>query len=427
MILPTALTESPPNWDINSDGKCTILDYVLISNNIGKTGSPGWIAADIDKNGIINDQDISLLSNYYGEILQQPVQQPEEMAKIKKLCICFSTTAIKQSEYQQFIAEHFDLLVCDDSHQVYATKIHNLNPNIKLLSYFDSMFVQDYDEDYSYITQHEDWFFHDINGKRIRYSLYGGPYLMNPDSAWSNYYAQKILKYLQTYTIFDGIFSDDTTLDLQEIGIDFNVPLSQFKPGILANYPTDMYNHIKNLQTTIGTKKIMPNSWLYTQICEDITHIHCWESFVHGRNMHDITENGYNEDYILLAIDKLHEQAEKGNIISVLCGTEHPNSNPELAHKIMKFTLACFMFAVEDLSKSYYAWDFMGDDTNKGYYPEMDYEFGKPLGDYYHVEGSIYARNFQNGTVVANLSPYSDTFTIEGKSYTIEGRTGRVI
>ena len=57
----------PPNWDINNDGQCKIIDYVFISIQYGKTGRPGWIREDVDNNGVINILDLSLISNHYGE------------------------------------------------------------------------------------------------------------------------------------------------------------------------------------------------------------------------------------------------------------------------------------------------------------------------------------------------------------------------
>jgi hypothetical protein len=55
-----------PNWDINNDGECTILDLVLISNHYGETGTAGWIREDVDNNGSIQVVDLVLVSNHFG-------------------------------------------------------------------------------------------------------------------------------------------------------------------------------------------------------------------------------------------------------------------------------------------------------------------------------------------------------------------------
>ena len=57
-----------PNWDINNDGECTVLDQVMISLHYGKSGSPGWIREDVDNNGRIQLADILLVSKHYSEI-----------------------------------------------------------------------------------------------------------------------------------------------------------------------------------------------------------------------------------------------------------------------------------------------------------------------------------------------------------------------
>ncbi len=58
----------PPNWDINNDGRCTILDYVLISNHFNQTGLFGWIREDIDNNGVINLMDLITGSDHYYDL-----------------------------------------------------------------------------------------------------------------------------------------------------------------------------------------------------------------------------------------------------------------------------------------------------------------------------------------------------------------------
>jgi hypothetical protein len=57
----------PPNWDINNDGRYTILDKVLISVCYGQIGNPGWIREDINNNGIVNMADLTYDSNHYNE------------------------------------------------------------------------------------------------------------------------------------------------------------------------------------------------------------------------------------------------------------------------------------------------------------------------------------------------------------------------
>ena len=57
-----------PNWDINKDGRCTVLDIISISSYYGKVGSPGWIREDIDNNGQIEVLDFNFLSIHYWQV-----------------------------------------------------------------------------------------------------------------------------------------------------------------------------------------------------------------------------------------------------------------------------------------------------------------------------------------------------------------------
>ena len=56
-----------PNWDVNKDGYCNVLDINLISNRYKESGSAGWIREDIDNNGEIQILDFVFVSDHYGE------------------------------------------------------------------------------------------------------------------------------------------------------------------------------------------------------------------------------------------------------------------------------------------------------------------------------------------------------------------------
>jgi len=56
----------PPNWDINNDGQCTVLDLTLLSNHYGETGQNGWIREDVDNNGVVQVLDL-MVTGHYGE------------------------------------------------------------------------------------------------------------------------------------------------------------------------------------------------------------------------------------------------------------------------------------------------------------------------------------------------------------------------
>jgi len=419
-----SVSSAIPDYDVNSDGSCDIIDFVLIANRFGESGSPGWIREDVDKNGLINILDITYVSNKYGES-----GWTNDNDRIKKLSIAYSNI-MRYSANQEFIASHFDMLDCPTTYYNAVENVKTLNPNIKVIGYYDAIFEDRTWSEWQYVNNHEDWFVHDINGNRIERVVYPGQYLMNPNSGWSNYLAQKCRTFLTTYPQFDGIFLDETVSDLVDCGYLFKIPYSQFGSGVLTNWRSWMYSHIRNLKTTIGSDMLMPNAYKDMQFCQGSAHVHFWEGFIHGRgNAYNV--NGYGTDgwnYGRVAIDLLHEQAELGNIIVVNSGCANSDAHPVEAKKWMLFTYACFSFAVVDLNKAYYSWQFFNSDSTHGYYSEMDIELGQPVGDYYHVSGTaqVYARQFANYYVAANLNLLgtgSVRFSINGASYTLAPRT----
>jgi hypothetical protein len=424
LIYPS-VSSSPQDWDVNNDGICNLVDFIDISNHMGATGAPGWIREDVDKNGLINVLDIIFVSNHYGE----SGWTNDDMNHIMKLSIAYSNT-MGNTANQEFIASHFDILDCPKTQYAGVASVKTLNPNITVIGYYDAIFQDETWPDWQYVNSHEDWFVHDINGNRIERVVYPGQYLMNPNSGWSDYIAQQNKQFLQNYPQYDGIFADDTSSDLVDDGYTFKIPYTQFEAGVLDNWGTWMIQYMQNVKTNLGNDVLMPNAWKHMEISTEATHAIFWENFVHGRssayNENGLGTNGWN--YGLVAVDALHVQAELGNIIAVNSGCKDANAHPVEAKKWMLFTYACFSFAVVDLSKAYYSWQFYSTDSSHGYYPEMDINLGQPIGDYYHVSGTsqVYARQFANYYVAANLNLLGTgdvTFTINGASYTLSPRT----
>ncbi len=418
-----SVSSTIPDYDVNSDGSCNIKDFVLIANHIGVSGSPGWIREDVDKNGIINILDFILVSNNYGKS-----GWTNDMSRIKKLSITYSK--IDTTANQEFIASHFDMLDIGKVQHAAVANIKALNPNITVLGYYDAIFQDKTWSDWQYVNSHEDWFVHDINGNRIERVTYPGQYLMNPNSGWSDYCAQQNQQFLQNYPQYNGIFADDTSSDLIDDGYTFNIPYTEFEDGILDNWATWMIEYMAKTQTTFGSEILMPNAYKHMELCEEATHVTFWENFIHGRssayNANGLATAGWN--YGRLAIDILHAQAELGNIIAVNSGCANAGTHPVEAKQWMLFTYACFSFAVVDVNKAYYSWQFYNDDSTHGYYTEMDLNLGQPIGDYYHISGTaqVYARQFTNYYVAANLNLLgtgSVTFTINGASHTLSPRT----
>ena len=51
-------------WDINGDGSVNVLDRILIAQDFGRTGPPGWIREDVNDDGMINILDLIVVGQH---------------------------------------------------------------------------------------------------------------------------------------------------------------------------------------------------------------------------------------------------------------------------------------------------------------------------------------------------------------------------
>jgi hypothetical protein len=63
---PTTMpVSSVPSWDLNGDHTCNVSDVVIIGQQWGRTGSPGWIKEDVNQDGAINIGDVVALGLHW--------------------------------------------------------------------------------------------------------------------------------------------------------------------------------------------------------------------------------------------------------------------------------------------------------------------------------------------------------------------------
>jgi len=345
--------------------------------------------------------------------------------KIKKMVIAYSSTLSSDSN-RKFIASHFDVVDCGSSQYTNTQTLKSLSPNIIILGYFNAIGIYPTDSDWSYINKQESWFAHSASGARITSSVYGY-YLMNPNSGWASYFATRMNSFLVKYPQYSGVFLDNAPLSLQECGYTFPVSYTSFASGVLSNWETGLIRQMLQTKTAVGSKIVMPNAWKYTSICEKATKATMWENFIHGRC--SAYNNAGSSTYMTLyVINALHKQAELGNIIGVNSGCKSADLYPTATKQWQKFTLACFMMAVVDLDKAYYSWQFYNTDSSKGYFAEMDLQFGPPVADYKLLTKNTYIREFKYYYVVANLdTASSSSFSVNGIGYTLQPRNALFI
>jgi len=57
----------PPNWDINNDNQCSILDLVFVAGHFDETSPPGWIREDVNNDGEISIVDLVMVANHFDD------------------------------------------------------------------------------------------------------------------------------------------------------------------------------------------------------------------------------------------------------------------------------------------------------------------------------------------------------------------------
>ena len=75
--------EYPP-WDVNQDGRVSILDIVLVASDLGSDASAN-LRTDVNRDGVINIQDLVLVSNHLGETTDSTTASPLLAIDNKKL------------------------------------------------------------------------------------------------------------------------------------------------------------------------------------------------------------------------------------------------------------------------------------------------------------------------------------------------------
>ncbi|VVB59218.1 Hypothetical glycosyl hydrolase family 15 [uncultured archaeon] len=405
--------------------------------------------------------------------------------RLQKMSIAYSLT-MKNPANRQYVAQHFDLLDCNrDAATNYGSEIKTYNPNIKIIGYADLIWVADWMEEWPVINTHENWFIHDIYGTTSDHRIWRNEgtykgYYMNPSvmvNSWTDYFANTMcLEFLQDTPSADGVFLDDAYYWLDRGGVDPKVMHSDYGDTILRrtltfsdwdqilldNWNTLMLAHIHNVKTALNSvpsrNMIMPNAWIFPQFCEQITHIHTWEGFIHARWDSSSQPGGYDGswDYGCVPINLLHEQAQLGNIIAVNSGCTIDSPNDERV-KWMRYTIGCFLLAIgTDISKAYYSWMFFEQETTgsiiNGYHPMMDTDFGQPVQNYkgdiqnsslqvyahpnpgvisgstHNYYGGVFVREFQNYWVIVNICPSLSTaydysgILPDGQSFTVHAK-----
>lgn len=354
-------------------------------------------------------------------VINEKVVEP---TRIRKHVVAYAPLT---DEAVNFVASHFDVVVADFVYTKGFEKIKAVNPNVTLLGYRDIMAMHTTYEDWPEVNSHEDWFLHDVDGNRLIHKGYGWYAMDVGNSGWRSHYSNFVKAKLDIYPTVDGMFADDVWEWRDRHNTVWTVDPSLVHPEIQQRWHNDMVGMLQHLKSVIGNKLVIINtnemSGDYLQNTDGMM----WEGFIHGgwEGLDDFWQDPFYQ------LEVLSRLSATGKYFLAQSGAKIPD-NPtqtdlEKAHKIAVYCLASALLASNGLGVSFGWNSILSKDGSQGYYAEMDYDTGAPLGDYY-VKDGLYIRDFEYARVLVNFDSASTHSTvIEGTTYTLEPHSGIIV
>jgi len=313
------------------------------------------------------------------------------------------------------------------------------------------------------IDTHEEWFLHtdDTLGnpgsgtQRIHFKA-GDYYLMNiaPGSGWIDAYKQ-ILQW--TIEPEQGS-ADGWHFDVCMTKIQLKKDAPMITTEIYQNWEFWVVNLMNEFRIAFPNKRVGANCDPYAPYFDGINGIPGFndveaELFINPTwKPFDENHPGYSEEACLSHMNFYKYYMDRGVHVRVTDGcymtwywkwVTDPKNNPPYPtpeeatkiHNIFRLSLACFLLinSATYWNNSCFSFNKLREGTPEtpyyGYYgTEMDYDWGTPLGDFYAIKGlfeptGLYARDFTNGTVYANISTeHSFTIKVNGQEVVIPPR-----
>lgn len=329
-------------------------------------------------------------------------------------------------EIANFVASNFNVVIADFSAKESLNKIKAINPNVILLGYRNIMAMHPHYEDWEEVNAHEEWFLHDINGNRLINKKYGWYAMDVGSTGWQNHYANFVKAKLDMYPVVDGLFADDVWEWTKYQNMAWTVEPSLVPPEIQYRWHNDMVRMIQYVKSILGSKLVIINTNELTGDYLKYVDGMMFENFIHG-----CTEglDEFSADPIS-HVKQLINLSSTGKYFLAHSGAKIPQNHTqddlEKAHKVMLYSFCSYLLGLNGPLASF-GWNTIkSEDGSRGYYAEMDYDIGFPLGNYYIKDG-LYMRDFERVRVLVNFSAEARSTVVEGKTYTLEPRSGIIV
>jgi hypothetical protein len=300
--------------------------------------------------------------------------------------------------------------------------VKTYNPNVLIIGYKDLVFTKTEYRDWSTVNAHEDWFIHDNAGNRIKSTVFTTAYLMDTSSAgWRQYWSTYVNNQLASYPAFNGVMADDTWTqlsyvsnwgELKDASTGATLTSSNIPSNALSNWNINVQGMLQYVKANLPYGKIIiPNtdeasfgSYSYLSVADGAM----MEGYMHasfeGVNSHTYVSSGLFAN----SLAYLQYGASIGKIMLTEAGCTTNDDNT------VQFSYAGFLLGSG--ATAYWGWNTGTAYVSVSYQPLMSTNIGSPASAYYQSQ-NVYMRDFTNGKVLSNPTPYSYSVYV-GNGYT---------
>jgi len=258
---------------------------------------------------------------------------------------------------------------------------------------------------YGFVRRHDSWFWH-IGGRRVLQVQYDW-YLMNPDSGWRRYWADRVL-YEARLLGDDGVFADSLSVP-QYLGADSFSPSLQYFVGEAAwTARIDRFMRYEHSRLR-GRLWFIPNagSWITTRDRTDY-------AIADGVMIEGFAEGGASSFYALsdwqLQMDRVLGLVRRGRVILAQSYLDASDL------RARGFVLGSYL-----LVKGTHTFVNMDIGQEAQWFPEYGVDLGPALApppariDALRTAGGVYVRSFARGLVAVNPDVRPHSLSVPGR------------